>query len=440
MRKSLFNKDIKPEILAAINKAKNQINLAVAWISDSDILDVLAQKAIQGIEVNLVLSAASDREILENLEKNSKAKIKIYVLGKEANNLMHHKFCVIDDSTTITGSYNYTHNAINNDENILLIDNDTELAKSYLDEFDRLLKQFNSVRKSNSVEFDVKLPEQEQHYRDEFVKLSLEWQECIAKSIRFADERNNPVLSDISSYFSLYLPATSWEDTYTRYARINKYQVQWQIEKWSKNYNYIGASADGLRYVDACQTPEFYILNTRINDLTPLGLFPNIGALCIENSEVEDFSFITSMENLKVLKISNCALTKLDFLPINSKLECLDLSNTLIEDFSNIKHLHNLKLLSLNNTFLKSIDFLRGHPNLEVLNICDTAVTNIRPIKQFSNGKYKYVYTDLIWPEIERQLPFLDNSLIDVFVDRWCSSTYDKYEQKSREKDGGVPF
>ena len=52
---------------------------------------------------------------------------------------MHHKFCVIDRATVITGSYNWSHKARSNDENITVVTDSTDFASKYLDTFDSLL-------------------------------------------------------------------------------------------------------------------------------------------------------------------------------------------------------------------------------------------------------------------------------------------------------------
>lgn len=49
---------------------------------------------------------------------------------------MHEKYCVIDNLTTITGSYNWTSNAEHrNDENITIEKNNSELASAYTRDF-----------------------------------------------------------------------------------------------------------------------------------------------------------------------------------------------------------------------------------------------------------------------------------------------------------------
>jgi len=53
-------------------------------------------------------------------------------------NLMHHKIMVIDGEIVITGSYNFSRNAEEkNDENILVLYSD-EIAQQYLLEFERI--------------------------------------------------------------------------------------------------------------------------------------------------------------------------------------------------------------------------------------------------------------------------------------------------------------
>ena len=55
---------------------------------------------------------------------------------------MHHKFCVIDESIVITGSFNWTSQAVNfNQENILFYEN-KDIAQKYIAEFNKLWTEF----------------------------------------------------------------------------------------------------------------------------------------------------------------------------------------------------------------------------------------------------------------------------------------------------------
>ena len=54
---------------------------------------------------------------------------------------MHHKVIIIDDSTVILGSYNFTASADErNDENLLII-HDPEVAALFVEEFGRVYEQ-----------------------------------------------------------------------------------------------------------------------------------------------------------------------------------------------------------------------------------------------------------------------------------------------------------
>lgn len=51
---------------------------------------------------------------------------------------LHHKVIIVDERIVITGSMNYSTNAEeNNDENVIIIDN-AEIARLYLQEFERV--------------------------------------------------------------------------------------------------------------------------------------------------------------------------------------------------------------------------------------------------------------------------------------------------------------
>ena len=53
--------------------------------------------------------------------------------------VMHHKVIIIDEGTLITGSYNFSRNAErHNNENLLIIKGNSDIARAYIDEYDRL--------------------------------------------------------------------------------------------------------------------------------------------------------------------------------------------------------------------------------------------------------------------------------------------------------------
>ncbi|MGD0583757.1 MAG: phospholipase D-like domain-containing protein [Bacteroidales bacterium] len=135
--------NIAIRIQSEIKKAQKSVFIAVAWFTNKDLFNELLEKAKAGCKVLLIISNdkinASSQIKYKLLEKyNSKC----YRIGDSETELMHNKFCVIDYSTVITGSYNWSYKAENNFENVIINYDDTALAEQFISEFNQIRKQF----------------------------------------------------------------------------------------------------------------------------------------------------------------------------------------------------------------------------------------------------------------------------------------------------------
>ncbi|PKV76266.1 phospholipase D-like domain-containing protein [Pontibacter ramchanderi] len=125
MRSSVHFSNIRNEIIGQLKKATREIKVAIAWLTDEDIIRTLTQRAEGGLNVTVVMS-----ESKENFRNISKWKDFLRHGGKlhiATPKFLHHKFCIIDNKTIINGSYNWTYFAQSNDENILVITLDTAI-------------------------------------------------------------------------------------------------------------------------------------------------------------------------------------------------------------------------------------------------------------------------------------------------------------------------
>lgn len=61
--------------------------------------------------------------------------------GTRGESLIHNKFCVIDEATVITGSYNWTRRARENAENVTVIRKHLSLAIRFVDAFEQIVGQ-----------------------------------------------------------------------------------------------------------------------------------------------------------------------------------------------------------------------------------------------------------------------------------------------------------
>lgn len=132
--------NIKSQIAFELRNAKTSIIIAMAWFTDKDLFAILIEKA-KKVRVELVLyrDEINIRDAGLDLERLTRFGGKLYLIG---DRLMHHKFCILDDKITLTGSYNWTYKASQeNDENIVIIRGDYDLANSYTEIFRKLTGQ-----------------------------------------------------------------------------------------------------------------------------------------------------------------------------------------------------------------------------------------------------------------------------------------------------------
>lgn len=126
-------------ILDALDSAKISIRAALAWFTNQTLADKLVEKYHEGVEVAVAI-------FIHPANINYKVDLQDvpvkWIRGTHGG-IMHHKICVIDNQTVITGSYNWTTAAeTKNDENANVISGDNALATEYSLEFRRVTGGF----------------------------------------------------------------------------------------------------------------------------------------------------------------------------------------------------------------------------------------------------------------------------------------------------------
>ena len=127
---SLFE-SIKPAIIGELNNALNTIYVCVAWFTDDELRDVLENKRRLGVDVKVITfkDGVNGKHGVDFGETPHKE------IRGSRHGIMHRKYCVIDNHVVISGSYNWTDNAAErNDENILIV-KDWKTANQHTREF-----------------------------------------------------------------------------------------------------------------------------------------------------------------------------------------------------------------------------------------------------------------------------------------------------------------
>lgn len=134
----IFFDELRDLLIQEVSKAKYIIQAAVAWFTDKEIYDLLIKKRLDGLSIQvLILDDEINNKAGLNFGKDFYT-LKVKKSGPYEN-IMHHKFCIVDLKTVIHGSYNWTNKAQYNHET-LDIETNRENAEKFADEFMRLKK------------------------------------------------------------------------------------------------------------------------------------------------------------------------------------------------------------------------------------------------------------------------------------------------------------
>lgn len=133
----------KQAILDEIAKARTSVQFLAFSFHDDDIGNAMLAKAAQGVKVEGVFEksqAAIRTSEYKRMNPQEGAMLgKLDVRIDTNPELMHHKVIIIDDHTLIMGSFNFSSNAQDtNDENMLVFRNAPDLVAKYREEFKRI--------------------------------------------------------------------------------------------------------------------------------------------------------------------------------------------------------------------------------------------------------------------------------------------------------------
>ena len=122
--------DAQSALIALLQSTKNEVLIAVYTINSPEIVDTLVQLKKNKVDVRIITDStqAAGKHEAEELAILEKAHIPVYIGKSVDHQIMHTKFCVVDDTYVAIGSYNWTDVAQKQD-NTLTIEEDPMLAK-----------------------------------------------------------------------------------------------------------------------------------------------------------------------------------------------------------------------------------------------------------------------------------------------------------------------
>ncbi len=119
-----------------LKQAKTSIHFMAFSFTQDDIGQVIMDRSKAGVEVRGVFENTGSETQYSEFGRMKKAGLDVLQDGNPY--LMHHKIFIIDGKTVVVGSFNFSDNAQNqNDENLIIVDS-PDLAKLFEAEFQRV--------------------------------------------------------------------------------------------------------------------------------------------------------------------------------------------------------------------------------------------------------------------------------------------------------------
>lgn len=148
-------KNIRKEIIPLLDNANSEVLIAMAWFTSRELFEALIDCRERGVKVELVLldNAINWMDYAPDFNRLIEADGIIRVARADIGQ-MHHKFCIIDSKTAITGSYNWTYYAERyNKENIIITD-EKDIIDSFKSEFQELTESFSPASKCTKLSWE----------------------------------------------------------------------------------------------------------------------------------------------------------------------------------------------------------------------------------------------------------------------------------------------
>lgn len=134
---------LEPFIIPLVQQAQKSVYFLAFSFTDYPLADAMIQRYLRGVDVAGVFETLGSETDASELRTLFCAEVPVRQDGNKG--FMHHKVIIVDERYVITGSLNFSTRAETaNDENVIILEN-PQIARLYVEEFERIWAQGNDV-------------------------------------------------------------------------------------------------------------------------------------------------------------------------------------------------------------------------------------------------------------------------------------------------------
>ena len=130
--------NIQSRIEKSISDSRRSISIAVAWMTNKELLGRLTDKLENNCIVEIIISDDSQNRRLDYRQFIQKGGT-VKVLRRETGKFLHHKFAIFDNRKILAGSYNWTYSAETYNHEFIVESEEERLVKQFQICFNNLI-------------------------------------------------------------------------------------------------------------------------------------------------------------------------------------------------------------------------------------------------------------------------------------------------------------
>lgn len=130
-------------ISGLIQESRSTIELCVFTITDNRLTQSILDAAGRGLKIRLITDDLKSEDLGSDIVRIAAAGVPVKIDRSPFH--MHHKFAIFDARTILTGSYNWTRTASDENHENILVSRDLQTVKPFSQEFEHLWNSLNLI-------------------------------------------------------------------------------------------------------------------------------------------------------------------------------------------------------------------------------------------------------------------------------------------------------
>ena len=133
-------------LMGVLSSAKRTLDICVYTITDNDVANAVVAAHRRCVQVRVISDDEQAKSLGSDIARFQEMGLAVRLDQRETHIHMHNKFCIVDGSVVLNGSYNWTKNARQCNNENFVVTNDPGAVQAFGAEFNKLWQEFTPTK------------------------------------------------------------------------------------------------------------------------------------------------------------------------------------------------------------------------------------------------------------------------------------------------------